>query len=36
MDSISELDLSAMPKLANLSGVLIQASIIYNYKQLIK
>ena len=36
IDSISELDLSAMPKLANLSGVLIQASIIYNYKQQIK
>ena len=36
IDSISELDLSAMPKLANLSGVLIQASINYNYKQLIK
>ena len=36
IDSISELDLSAMPKLANLSGVLIQTSIIYNYKQLIK
>lgn len=36
IDSISELDFSAMPKLANLSGVLIQASINYNYKQLIK
>lgn len=36
IDSISMLNLEEMPKLANLSGVLIQASIIYNYKQLIK
>ena len=36
IDSISELDLSAMPKLANLCGVLIQVSINYNYKQIIK
>ena len=36
IDSINELDLSAMPKLANLSGVAIQVSITYNYKKIIK
>lgn len=36
IDSINTLELEDMPKLANLSGVLIQASINYNYKQPIK
>ena len=36
IDSINTLELEDMPKLANLSGVLIQASINYNYKQQIK
>ena len=36
IDSINELDLSAMPKLSNLSGVAIQVSITYNYKKIIK
>lgn len=36
VESINTLDLAEMPKLANLSGVMIQASINYNYKQLIK
>ncbi|MGN0836205.1 MAG: hypothetical protein ACI4OS_02085 [Akkermansia sp.] len=36
IDSINTLDMSELPKLANLQGVLINASIVYNYKRHIK
>ena len=36
IDSINMLNLAELPKLANLSGVLIHASIVYNYKKPIK
>lgn len=36
IDSINTLNMSELPKLTNLTGVLIHASIVYNYKKTIK